>query len=38
MHPAHDIIKANKQIKDELDALRMMRQADIEQLTLVQKE
>ena len=33
-----EIIKANKQIKDELDALRTMRQADLDSFTNIQKE
>lgn len=33
-----DIIKANKQIKDELDSLRMMRQTEIDSLTMAQRE
>lgn len=33
-----DIIKANKQIKDELDSLRTMRQTEIDSLTMAQRE
>jgi hypothetical protein len=33
-----EILKANRQIKDELDVLRSMRQAEIDSCTNVQKE
>ena len=33
-----EILKANKQIKDELDALRTMRQAEIDSCTHIQNE
>ncbi len=33
-----EIIKANKQIKDQLDALRIMRQNDLESFANIQKE
>lgn len=38
MRSIEEIIRANKQIKDELDALRTMRQADLESFTNIQKE
>ncbi len=38
MRSIEEIIKANKQIKDELDALRTMRQAELDSFASIQKE